>query len=75
MQKSRLSTGNLTRGEKLNLGLKLTLRMHIKMLKPTALASETSLDVLTEPVEEIIYGNPSFSPFHVKCCFAARVLS
>ena len=36
--------------------------MHVKMLKTTALASETSLDVLTESVEEIIYVKPRFSP-------------
>lgn len=61
MQKSRLSTGNLT-SENLNLGLKTTIldRMHIKTL--TALASDTSFDVLTESAEEIIYVNPRFSP-------------
>lgn len=52
--------------------------MHIKTLKTTALASETSPDVLTESVEEIIYVKPRLSLvdlFHVKRCFSVEILS
>lgn len=43
-------------------------RAHIEMLKTTALASETSLDVLTESGEEITYAKPRFSPDRFVLC-------